>query len=422
MRALLPISAALLAAPAMAQDHSSHQHHHEHHDHAVPAPAPAPAPTPPAQPDHGQMDHSQHTMPMAADKSPAQKPVMDHCAMGHLPPEQCPPKDPTKGPHTGHDAMDHGQMDHSMHGEHKHQDHAHDHAGQQTHGHGQMDHVQPRTMDHSQHGQMDHSQHAVPMAADKSAPGAALESAVPPRALEGPLHAADAIWGAEAMAAARAENHRMHGSMTTSMVMLERLEARIPAEGGEDGWLWDAQAHYGGDIDKFVLKGEGEGEIGGSVEEAEVQALWSHAIGPFFDLQAGARLDLEPEARSHLVLGLQGLVPYMWHVDLAAFLSDRGDLTARLEGEYDQKITQSLILQPRVELELAAQDIPERGIGAGVTKVEPGLRLRYEVVREFAPYLGVEYEAKLGETADVARAEGEDAAGWKLLIGLRAWF
>ncbi|QIG54516.1 copper resistance protein B [Altererythrobacter sp. BO-6] len=346
MRALLFASAALIAAPAAAQDHSAH-------------------------------DHSAHTQQKA---QPGREP-MDHCAMGHLPPEQCPPK---------HEHAQHGAIDHSQHG----------------------------AMDHSQ---MDHSQHAMP-SVDKSAPGAAPESAVPPRALEGPLHAADAIWGADAMAAARAENHRMHGSMATGMVMLERLEARFPAEGGEDGWLWDAQAFYGTDIDKFVLKSEGEGELGGAIEDAEVQALWGHAIGPFFDLQAGLRLDVEPETRSHLVLGVQGLAPYMWHVDMAAFLSDRGDLTARLEGEYDQKITQQLILQPRVELELAAQDIPERGIGAGLTKIEPGLRLRYEFVPEFAPYVGVEYEAKLGETADIARAEGEDPSGFKFLVGLRAWF
>lgn len=130
----------------------------------------------------------------------------------------------------------------------------------------------------------------------------------------------------------------------------------------------------------------------------------------------------DPKTRGHLVLGVQGLAPYMWHVDLAAFLSDRGDLTARLEGEYDQKITQRLILQPRIELKLAAQDIPERNTGAGLVKIEPGLRLRYEVVREFAPYIGVEYEALLGETADIARARGEDPSGWKVLVGLRAWF
>ncbi|MCL4672744.1 MAG: copper resistance protein B, partial [Sphingomonadaceae bacterium] len=223
-----------------------------------------------------------------------------------------------------------------------------------------------------------------------------------------------------AMAAARAQNARMHGSMQTGMVMVERLEARLGE--GHDGWLWDAQAWYGGDIDKVWFKTEGEGELSGPVEDAEVQLLWSHAIGPFWDLQAGARLDLEPEARSHLVLGAQGLAPYMVHVDAAAFVSDRGDLTGRVETEYDQKLTQRLILQPRIEVELAAQDIPERGIGAGLTKIEPGLRLRYEIEREFAPYIGVEYEAKLGQTADLARVAGEDPDAFKLLIGVRAWF
>ncbi|WP_226698758.1 copper resistance protein B [Qipengyuania gaetbuli] len=259
--------------------------------------------------------------------------------------------------------------------------------------------------------QMDHSAHQV----------GDLPSGPPPaEAFEGPQHAADAIFGAEAMAAARAENHATHGEMKTGTVMVERLEARVAD--GHDAFLWDVQGWYGGDIDKFVFKSEGEGEFGGSIEDAELQALWGHAIGPFFDLQAGVRLDVEPETRSHLVLGVQGLAPYMWHVDAAAFLSDRGDITARVEGEYDWKLTQRLILQPRAELELSAQDIPERDIGAGLTKLETGVRLRYEFAREFAPYVGVGYEAKLGETADIARLAGEDTDGIALLLGLRAWF
>lgn len=295
-----------------------------------------------------------------------------------------------------------------------------------------QDHSAHGAMDHSAHGnpdsapdepdhsQMDHSQHGAPI--DKSAPEAAPESTVPPRALEGPRHAANAIWGADAMASSREQLAREHGGMRTGMVLIERLEARIPTEGGEEGYLWDAQAFYGGDINRLVIKTEGEGAFGGELEDAEIQALYSRAIGPFFDLQAGVRFDPEPDTRSHLVVGVQGLAPYMFHVDSALFLSDRGDLTARIEGEYDQRITQQLILQPRIEAELSAQDIAERGIGAGVTKIEAGLRLRYEIEREFAPYVGIEYEAKLGETADIARTAGEDAAGFKLLIGLRAWF
>lgn len=263
------------------------------------------------------------------------------------------------------------------------------------------------------HGETGHGEtgHGEAPAADDPPPAAAFA---------GPRHAADAIWGEEAMAPSRRALGQGHGRMTTGKVLIERLEARF--KHGEDGFVWDAQAWWGGDLDKLFVKTEGEGELGGSAEDAEVQLLYSRAIGPFFDLQAGARLDAEPDTRSHLVLGVQGLAPYMFHVDGALFLSDRGDLTARLKGEYDQKITQRLILQPRAELELAAQDIPERGIGAGLTKLEAGLRLRYELVREFAPYVGVEYEAKLGETADIARAQGEDPDGIALLVGLRAWF
>ena len=361
MRALWSVGAALIAvslgAPLAAQDHSSH--------------------------------------------GSGPQPEMDHCAMGHLPPEQCPPKDE----HDGHDAMDHGSMDHgSM-----------DHSG---HGDDKQDeHTDHSAMDH---GSMDHSQHGGPT--DKSVPGAASEDAVPARAFEGPRHAADAIWGAEAMARSRDNLARENGGMRTGSVLIERLEARIAAASGEDGYVWDAQAFYGGDINRFVLKTEGEGEFGGELEDAEIQALYSRAIGPFFDLQAGLRFDPEPETRGHLVVGVQGLAPYMFHVDGALFLSDRGDLTARLEGEYDQRITQRLIVQPRLEIELSAQDIPERGIGAGITKIEPGVRLRYEIEREFAPYVGIEYEAALGETANIARAAGEDPDGLKVVIGLRAWF
>ena len=313
-------------------------------------------------------DHSGH----GSKSEPA--PEMDHCAMGHLPPEQC-DKQEEREPAPA--------MDDTMAG-----------------------------MDHGSHKAM----------TDKSAPDAAPESAIPARALEGPRHAADAIWGREAMEPAREELARGNGGMTTGMVLVERLEARIPTEGGETGYLWDAQGWYGGDLNRLVVKTEGEGEFGGAVEDAEIQALYSRAFGPFFDLQAGVRFDPEPDSRTHLVLGVAGLAPYMFHVDGALFLSDRGDLTARVEAEYDQKITQRLILQPRVETELSAQDIPERGIGAGLTKVELGLRLRYEIAREFAPYVGVEYEAKTGRTANITRLAGEDPDGVKLLFGVRAWF
>lgn len=335
-------------------------------------------------------DHSGHTAPPANPVTDS----VDHCAMGHLPPEKCPSTNKTPPEHGAQNAADHG------------------HAAPVSDDHSQMDHSAMK------HGQAAHSGHAMPQ--DKSVAGAAPERAVPDRAFAGPRHAADAIWGERAMAPSRAQLARENGAMRTGMVLIERLETRIGQ--GSDAYLWDAQGWYGGDIDRFVVKTEGEGAFSQKVEDAEMQALFSRAITPFFDLQAGARIDLEPETRSHAVIGVQGLAPYMWHVDAAAFLSDRGDLTARLEAEYDQKITQSLILQPRIEIELAAQGIPEREIGAGLTKIEPGLRLRYEFLREFAPYLGVEYEAKTGKTADIARAAGEYPDAIRLVLGIRAWF
>ena len=239
---------------------------------------------------------------------------------------------------------------------------AQDHSAHDTHGNHQpaeeqeekpADHstMNHSSMDHSSmdHSTMDHSQH--PAALDKSAPNAKAEDEVPARALEGSTHAADEIWGADAMAQSRADLHRSHGAGQLATVRIDRIEARLG--GGSDAYLWDLEASYGGDLNKIWLKLEGEGEFGGEVEDAEFQALYSRAITPFFDLQLGARLNVGPETRSHLVVGLQGTAPYWLHVDAAAFLSDRGDLTARAEIEYDQKITQQLILQPRVEAEIA---------------------------------------------------------------------
>ena len=158
------------------------------------------------------------------------------------------------------------------------------------------------------------------------------------------------------------------------------------------------------------------------MEDAEVQALWSRAIGPYWDLQAGVRQDLAGPATTYGAVGLQGLAPYMFEVDAALFLSQRGDLTARIEGEVDQRITQRLILQPRAEVNLSAQDIPRLGIGSGIDSVEVGVRLRYEFIREFAPYIGIEQSWRLGGSADYARARGEDPSVTNYLIGIRFWF
>jgi copper resistance protein B len=243
----------------------------------------------------------------------------------------------------------------------------------------------------------------------------------PPGALSGPTHAADQVYGAEPMATARNELRSTHGNMTFYRILIDRLEVGV--RNGRDGYSWDAQGWFGGDLDRLWVKTEGEGEFGGDVERAEVQALWSHALDPWFNLQTGVRYDFRPDPeRAYLVLGIQGLAPYWFEFGAAAFLSTKGDLSVRLEAEYDQRVTQRLILQPRVELDFSLQDVPELGIGSGLSAAEAGLRLRYEFVPEFAPYVGVQYERAFSGSADFARAAGREVGGWSLLAGVRAWF
>ena len=260
----------------------------------------------------------------------------------------------------------------------------------------------------------------VPTSADT--PGRPPEAPVPAAALGGPVHAADGLFGADAMAASRRTLAREHGDVRITTVIIDRLEAGFGDEA--ETWLWDLQGWSGGDINRFWWKAEGEGEFGGALEEAELQALYSRAVSPFWDVQAGVRQDFRPDGEdtTHLVLGVQGLAPYWWEVDAAAFLSIEGDLTAHVEAEYDQRITQRLILQPRLGIDASAQDIAEQEIGSGLSSIEAGLRLRYEFRKEFAPYVGVEWSRALGETADYIEARGGEPEDTRFVIGLKAWF
>jgi copper resistance protein B len=264
-----------------------------------------------------------------------------------------------------------------------------------------------------------HAGHKMKPPADPS-PGPTMELPPPEEAGSGPPRAADAIWGAEAMRPAREALKREHGDMPVTWIQADRLEYQ--ARAGHDGLLWDLQGYYGTPTSKFWFKSEGEAALGEGVEDAEVQALWSKAVAPYWDLQVGVRQDLAGETDTHAVIGIQGLAPYMFEIDAALFLSQRGDLTARIEAELDQRITQKLILQPRVELSLAAQDNAARKVGAGIDKIEAGLRLRYEIVPEFAPYIGLEQGWKLGGSARYARLAGEDPSVTSLVMGVRFWF
>jgi copper resistance protein B len=173
---------------------------------------------------------------------------------------------------------------------------------------------------------------------------------------------------------------------------------------------------------KLWLKAELErGDQG--TESAELQALYSQAISPFWDLQAGVRRDDRPTpARDWLVLGVQGLAPYFFELEGAVFVGEQGRSAARIKAEYDLLFTQRLILSPSLEANAYGQNDPATGKGAGLADSRAGLRLRYEIYREFAPYVGVEWRRDYGNTAELTRATGQAASEHQWVLGLRAWF
>ena len=259
----------------------------------------------------------------------------------------------------------------------------------------------------------------VPTSADN--PGRPPEMPLPPGATSGPAHAADTLFDPAEMAAAREQLRVENGDVRTTAVIIDQLEATFAD--GEEAYAWDAQGWTGGDINRFWWKSEGEGAFDGEVEEAEIQALYSRAFRPFFDFQTGLRQTYRPEGdRTDLVVGIQGLAPYWFEVDAAAFLSNKGELTARAEAEYDQRITNRWIVQPRAEVVLSAEDIPELRIGSGLSTLQIGARLRYEFRKEFAPYVGVEWTKSFGNTADFLEADGRSSEDTRLVVGIRAWF
>lgn len=192
--------------------------------------------------------------------------------------------------------------------------------------------------------------------------------------------------------------------------------------GDNDDMRWDANAWLGNSFNRLALRTEGE-RVDGATERAELQLLWSHAFARWWDVVAGARADFEPgSSRNWAAFGVQGVAPYRFNIAATAFVGDSGDAAARLEGEYDLAITARLILQPQLELNWYGQTDRERGFGSGLSSVEAGLRLRYELRREVAPYVGLVRERRVGGTADFARAAGRDPDDTSLVAGLRLRF
>lgn len=203
-------------------------------------------------------------------------------------------------------------------------------------------------------------------------------------------------------------------------LLVDRLEF---VQGRDNASMaYDAQAWFGRDYDRAVLKAEGEVD-GGRIEAARTELLWGHAAASFWDLQLGLRYDSGLGAdRSWLAFGVQGLAPYWFEVDAAAYIGENGRSALRLESEYELLLTQKLILQPRIEANFYGKSDPANEIGSGLSNASIGLRLRYEIKREFAPYVGVQWVRKFGGTADFARADGERTRDTQWVAGLRVWF
>lgn len=197
---------------------------------------------------------------------------------------------------------------------------------------------------------------------------------------------------------------------------IDELESQ-QADGG-DVVAWKAHAWLGGSFDKLAIRTEGE-ERGGDTEHAELQLLWSHTITRWWNLVTGARRDFQPApSRTWAAFGVEGIAPYRFDIEATGFFADGGDSAARLEASYELLITQRWILEPRLELEWYGQDEPALGLASGLARSEGGLRLRYEIRREVAPYVGIVQERRIGGSADLVRAVGADPTDTRFVTGV----
>ncbi len=253
----------------------------------------------------------------------------------------------------------------------------------------------------------------------------------PHRAL---LYAAGALVGLATMASAQVPApdqpapvtaHEFDQPVMDRMIFVHGILDQF--EGRTDGRIpelrWSGQGWVGTDYDKFRLKTEGFRRTNGTVDDGRHEFLYSRAISTYFDLQGGLRSDIDSRrTRNWAALGFEGLAPLFFHIEGTGYVSDSGHFAARFEGTYDLLLTNRLILQPEFEINLYSKSDPARLVGAGFSDIDTGVRLRYEFDRKFAPYIGVAYEGKFGQTASFARRAGEGTSGVRLVFGIRGWF
>jgi copper resistance protein B len=235
---------------------------------------------------------------------------------------------------------------------------------------------------------------------------------VPPPPPEHPMGTMDARQMTDAM--------EMDDAASFAMPRFDRLE-RADGDNGV-ATAWKLAGTFGGDFDKLLIRSEGE-RARGEFERSDAEALWSHAVASYWDAQVGVRRDFGDGAdRTWAAFGVQGLVPYWFEVGATVYVGDSGRGAFRGEVDYDLSLTQRLILQPRLELNVYGKGDPTARVGSGLSDAEMGLRLRYEVRREFAPYIGVERVWLLASTADLARDAGLIPSNTRWVVGLRIWY
>jgi copper resistance protein B len=215
--------------------------------------------------------------------------------------------------------------------------------------------------------------------------------------------------------------HAAHDDAVHYFVLLDQFEWQVTTDGA-GGINLDSKGWVGRDRDRLWFRTEGDAD-GGRVGEAQAHVLYGRQFSRWWDVVAGIRQDFRPgPAQTWAAIGVQGLAPYWFEIEATAYVGASGRTHARFEVEYELLLTNRLILQPLVEVEIFGKSDPERGVGAGVSTTDAGFRLRYEFRRELAPYVGAVWRNKWGKTADFANAAGEDTGGARLVTGVRLWF
>lgn len=327
-----------------------------------------------------QAQHAGHEAQQATPRSAAPTSDVRHQAHGQHE-GHSEDDDAQHGDHAAMDQADHSRMDHSQHGD----------AG------GHMDHSQ---MDHSQ---MDHSDHS------SGDPSHGLREPIPP------------ITDADRAAAFPELRHQhQHGASRHSFWLLDQFEASDTSDGTQIGW--EGTGWVGSDLNRLWLRSKGHA-LDGSVQNGRIEALYGRPVRRWWDVVAGVRQDFgNGPSRTWAAFGVQGLAPYFFEIEATAYVGESGRTALSVAAEYEMLLTNRLILTWETEANAFGKSDPEQVIGSGLSTVELGLRLRYEMTRQFAPYIGFEHEWSHGETADFRALAGHARNDNRWVVGLRLWF